>query len=145
MNNSMNKSLLLITICFLFIFAGNCSVYAKTGKTGYEKADETILSRALANNAKRNEINRDAGIYCGNNSFSRKNIILADNNGNQDPIDSSELDDPVDRTELNDPVDKNDSEKNDPIDKEDRDHHPINSAERGQTPQGNDIDNDGDN
>lgn len=125
MNNSVKKLLILIAICFLFIFAVSGNVFAKAGEDGYENAGEAVS--------------------IDTNTINGEFIMLADNVGNQDPIDSSELNDPVDRTELNDPVDKNDSEKNDPIDKEDRDHHPINSAEKGLTPQGSDIDNDGDN
>ncbi len=125
MNNSVRKLLVIITICFLFTFACSGSVFAKCVEVCHEKSGEAVLNEG--------------------NSISVGNIVLAGNIGNQDPIDSSELDDPVNRTELNDPIDKNDSERNDPIDKEDRDNHPINSAEKGQTPQGDDIDNDGDN
>jgi hypothetical protein len=125
MNNSKKRLPVIISICFLFTFAHSGSVFAKCVEVSHKNAGEAAVIEG--------------------NSISGENIILAGNIGNQDPIDSSEMDDPVDRTEVEDPIDRNDSERNDPIDKEDRDHHPINSAEKGEAGQGDDIDNDGDN
>ena len=134
MNNSVKKLLILIAICFLFIFAGSGNVFSKCGEGGYENRGEGVSAQVIENNASRNEKNPGVDIYYDDNSVREENIKLADNIGNQDPIDSTELNDPIDRTEVEDPIDK-----------EDRDHHPINSAEKGQAAQGNDIDNDGDN
>ncbi|HEY9160970.1 MAG TPA: hypothetical protein VIS94_07790 [Desulfomonilia bacterium] len=138
MKKSMKRILILFIISSIFVSAYCSSVFAKTGNNEYEKGDKAVSSQVIVNNVISVEINREANIYCGNNSFSRNEIMLADNTGNQDPIDSSELDDPVDKTEVEDPIDRNDSEKNDPIDKEDRDNHPINSAEEGHAGQDND-------
>ncbi len=142
MNKSAEKFVVSITVSLLFIFAGSGNLLAKTG---YEKCGETIFGKIIEDNSVMNENRRESDFFYKGNSINNRNIMLADNAENRDPIDSSELDDPIDRTEVEDPVDRNDSEKNDPIDKEDRDNHPINSAERGQAPQGDDIDNDGDN
>ena len=118
---------IFVTICFLFIIAPGRYAFAGEGShagAGGIKSEPVIepgnkneTRWIIKENEIRNENNMGEDIPYDDDTIIEGNNDPIDKTEINDPIDRAEGNDPIDRAEINDPIDR--AEKDDPIDKED--------------------------